>query len=79
VLVPKKNIRSSVNRNKTKRVIREVWRLNKNELLVRAREKNIHLQVGFLYLENERPGFHDLSKIISGPMNYLFQYISKIE
>jgi ribonuclease P protein component len=79
VLVPKKNIRSAVKRNRVKRVIREVWRVNKKQILILAKEKNINLMVAFLYLEKAPPDYNNLKKNISDPLEFLKKYISNIE
>jgi ribonuclease P protein component len=71
VSVPKKKVRSAVKRNRIKRIIREAWRLNKHILYVPLQEEKIHVNVMFMYLDNNEPKLADLQKKMHG----VFQYI----
>ena len=53
ITVPKKNIKSAVKRNRIKRQIREVYRLNKHILSCLPKQKNRTLMIGFIYLNSE--------------------------
>lgn len=51
ITVPKKRIRKAVDRVLVRRRIREAYRLNR-ELLAPLKEKNISIEIGFLYLDS---------------------------
>ncbi|MFN5460726.1 MAG: ribonuclease P protein component [Bacteroidota bacterium] len=77
VMVPKKKIRSSVKRTRTKRILREIWRLNKLPLNTFSREKNLRINVGFLFLEREPPVFSELNDKMGLVMSYIFSVAEK--
>jgi ribonuclease P protein component len=53
--VPKKNFPVSPHRNRIKRLLREAYRLNKSSSVITASQKNINIQVAFIYLGKEMP------------------------
>lgn len=53
--------KKAVDRNRIKRLIREAWRLQKNELLLQLKEQNRHLDVFFIYTGKELPEYKDIS------------------
>jgi ribonuclease P protein component len=55
VSVPGKNFKKAVERNRIKRLIRESYRVQKNELKKLLAEKNLHLAVFFIYTNKEIP------------------------
>lgn len=50
VAVPKKKVRKAVHRNRIKRLLREVFRQNKHEIIECLKNKNIELHIGILYV-----------------------------
>jgi len=60
VAVSTKLYKKAVDRNRVKRVIRECWRLQKNQLQERLKEKNTGLDVFFVYTDRELPVFDTL-------------------
>jgi len=64
VSVPKKRIKQAVKRNRIKRLIREAFRLNKNETsaFYKLNEKNLH--IAFLYICNDMKTFTVIEKAI---------------
>lgn len=62
ISVPKKRIRHAVYRNRIKRMIREAFRLNKNELSTRCKLNEKYLQIAFMYVCNEVKSFTDMEK-----------------
>ncbi|SFK29187.1 ribonuclease P protein component [Porphyromonadaceae bacterium KH3CP3RA] len=48
ISIPKKRIKSAVDRNRMKRLTREAYRLNKHLFLSRKAEENKHLDVAFI-------------------------------
>ena len=64
VSVPKKRIKSAVKRNRIKRLIRESFRLNKNETSERCQQKGKTLHIAFLYIGNEVKPFAHIEKAV---------------
>jgi len=55
--VSAKNFKKAVDRNKIKRLTREAWRLQKNELSELAKKQDKQLNVFFIYNGKELPDF----------------------
>ena len=55
--VSTKNFKKAVDRNRIKRLTRETWRLQKNELKERLKGINKQLNVFFIYTGKELPDF----------------------
>tara|TARA_B100000700_G_scaffold163735_1_gene181215 strand:+ start:229 stop:603 length:375 start_codon:yes stop_codon:yes gene_type:complete len=49
IVVPKKNISKAVDRNRIKRVIRESYRKNKNNLIEVVKKQNKKINIAFIY------------------------------
>ena len=50
ISVPKKRFKHAVDRNRIKRMLREVYRLNKQEFVMAATEKDLYLNIAFNYV-----------------------------
>lgn len=61
ISVPKKRLPKSVSRNRTKRLIREVYRLNKPELLQTWHQQGKYFALAFVYIGTEIPNFNELN------------------
>jgi len=55
--VSAKNFKKAVDRNRIKRLTREVWRLQKNEIREKVKESQRQLNVFFIYTGKELPDF----------------------
>jgi ribonuclease P protein component len=55
--VSNRNFKRAVDRNRIKRLTREAWRLQKNELKERLKRINKQLNVFFIYIGKELPDF----------------------
>ncbi len=60
VSVPKKKIRKAVQRNRTRRLIKETYRLSKKDLLSEVQEKDGQLLLAFIWMSDQVPEFKDL-------------------
>lgn len=58
--VGKKQFKLAVERNRVKRLCREAYRLNKSILLEAFEEKNVRVEIAFVYVGKTLPEFHDL-------------------
>jgi ribonuclease P protein component len=50
VAVPKRRVRKAVQRNRIKRLIREVFRLNKSDLVSFLKDEKVEFHLGILYV-----------------------------
>ncbi len=71
ISVPKKRFKLAVDRNRLKRVIRECYRLNKNELIQRSIEEKKILQIAFQYVAKEKMNFTTLNDRMKLALNQI--------
>lgn len=58
--IGKKQFKLAVDRNRVKRLCREVYRLNKSLLIDDLEKKQRRVEVAFIYVGKTLPDFHDL-------------------
>ncbi len=71
VSVTKKSFKRAVDRNKIKRLVREAWRLNKNNLYDLLKEKEKQIIIMLVFTGKKIPDFYDVN-------NHIKNVISKI-
>lgn len=64
ISVPKRKFKRANKRNRVKRLVREAYRLNKEEYISFLREKGLRLEIAFLYLKDELPTYEEIEKSI---------------
>ena len=71
--VSAKNFKRAVDRNRIKRLIREAYRLQKNELQEKLKEKNLSMNVFFIFTGKELTGY----KFVYGKVGVVLQKLLK--
>ncbi|MGB0916584.1 MAG: ribonuclease P protein component [Flavobacteriales bacterium] len=61
ISVPKKRFGKAVSRNRIKRLIRETYRLNKNDLVEKWQADGKYFALAFVYIGNDIPKYEDLN------------------
>lgn len=64
ISVPKRKFKRAVKRNRIKRLVREVYRLNKHGLVALLNTQNKRMDIAFLYLKDELPEFAEIEKSV---------------
>jgi len=76
VNVPKKRFKRAVKRNRLKRLMREAYRLNKQEITAKLSEKELQMHIAFNYVSDDELDFAQVEKKMKVA---LFRLIEKIE
>ncbi|MDP6908197.1 MAG: ribonuclease P protein component [Flavobacteriales bacterium] len=71
ISVPKKRFKKAVSRNRIKRLIREVYRLNKNELHTIWKGERKYFAIAFVYIGNEIPIYKELNTTMKRALSKL--------
>ncbi len=77
VSVSKKKFKNAVDRNRVKRLMREVYRLNKSELIRFAVENNLKIHVSFQYIAEEILTFQEINLKMQKALDKLVKIISE--
>ena len=73
ISVPKKNIKQAVKRNRIKRLIRESFRLNKNDTSTLFIQKEKKLHIAFIYLCKDIIATISIEKAVQKALNIIRQ------
>jgi ribonuclease P protein component len=71
VTASKKNFKRAVDRNRIKRLLREAYRLQKNELLEKVKEADLHCSVFFLFTGRELVSYKEVSDCMAKVLEQL--------
>ncbi|MFV0539463.1 MAG: ribonuclease P protein component [Dysgonomonas sp.] len=77
ISVSKRKFKRAVKRNRVKRLIREVYRLNKHDLIALLDRQNKHVDIAFLYLKDELPEFSEMEKSVLKAVSILTDKMEK--
>lgn len=77
IVVPKKKLRHAVDRNRTKRLIRECYRLQKSSLHSFLSSRGITASLALIYTEKQPPEFRKLYEKHRHAMKQLTENINK--
>ena len=72
VSVPKKRIRLAVKRNRIKRLIRESYRLNKNETVACCKQQGKQFHIAFIYIDNDVMKYANIEKAVLKSLKTIF-------
>jgi ribonuclease P protein component len=75
VSVPKKRFKRAVKRNRLKRIMREAYRLNKQELAAKLNEKELQIHVAFNYVSDDVLDFVQVEKKMKVALQRLIEKI----
>lgn len=71
VSVSKKRFKRAVKRNRVKRLVREAFRLSKEDFVALAANSQTSFDIAFLYLNSELPDYQSIEKAIRKTINIL--------
>lgn len=71
MVAPKRKLHHAVDRNRTKRIMRECFRTRKNILIETLSEKKLQLALSFNYMDNATPDFNKLGQRFDKIINTL--------
>lgn len=78
ISVPKRNTKKAVQRNRIKRLVREVYRNNSLPLFVKATDCKHQYALAILFIGNQEPSYEEVdSKLKNGINRLINNYISE--
>lgn len=75
--VSAKNFKKAVDRNRIKRLTKEVYRLQKKELQEKLKEKNLQLNIFFIYTAKELPELNTVKEKLAVILNRLIKLMDE--
>jgi len=79
VSVPKKRFKRAVKRNRLKRLMREAYRLNKQNLWEKLEEKELQIQIAFNYVSNDELDFASIEKKMKVALDRIIEKVAGFE
>jgi len=76
VSVPKKRFKRAVKRNRLKRLMREAYRLNKQNLWEKLEEKQLQIHIAFNYVSNDELDFASIEKKMKVALERIIEKVS---
>lgn len=77
VSASKRSFKRAVDRNRIKRLLREAWRLQKEELMLKTKEAGAGATIFFLYNGKELPDFQTLKTAVGGCLHRLTKNLQR--
>lgn len=77
IVAPKRKLHHAVDRNRTKRLIRECYRLHKQPLINALSENSRHIILSMNYIHTTPPNFHKLEATMKKLMTRLIETTTK--
>ncbi len=72
-----KNFKKAVDRNRVKRLTRESYRLQKNQLQVTLTQKKLQLNIFFIYTSKELPVFNTVKEKVNVILSKLIKIVNE--
>ena len=72
-----RNFKKAVDRNRIKRLTREAWRVQKNELKERLTKSDLHMNVFFIYIGKDLPDFLGVKEKVGQALKKLSDKINE--
>jgi len=79
VSVSSRNFKKAVHRNRIKRLLRESYRLNKNNLLHLILQKNKKMVLFFLFVDKQMPDFETINIAVTTALQKLIKQVENAE
>lgn len=77
IVAPKKKLHHAVDRNRTKRIVRECYRTRKPRLLAALESENKALVISINYILDKTPDFHKTEAVMDRIINEIVSDIKK--
>ncbi len=79
ITIPKRSFKRAVHRNHLKRLIREAYRQQKHRLTEVALEKNLKLQIAFIFVHKEKTDFQQIYISVGKILHQISKQITSLE